>query len=93
MEIHFHRVYEVADLMADLVDVYGAFDELDWDSPDVSGCLTNFSKTSLLAHFCFAHLCIHDRKRCRKNPETVDVDSIEGPLSGMLFRPCRLTIF
>jgi hypothetical protein len=42
MEVLFHRVYEMADLMVALVDVCGAFDELDWNSPDVSGCLNKF---------------------------------------------------
>jgi hypothetical protein len=69
MELLFHRVKEKADLMARLVDVYGAFNELDWDSPNVSGCLNKFSKLSLLAHFCFAHLRTHDLKTARKDPE------------------------
>ena len=33
MELLFHRIYEMADLMASIVDVYGAFEEMDWDSP------------------------------------------------------------
>ena len=38
----FHRVYEVANLMADPIDVCCSFEELDWDSSGVSGCLTKF---------------------------------------------------
>ncbi len=76
MELLFHRVYEVADLMAANVDAY-SFEELDWDSQVVSACLAKFSKLSLLSHFCFSHLCIHDRRTWRKDPETVDIELAE----------------
>lgn len=76
MELLFHRVYEMADLMTDLVDVDSSFDELAWDYPEVTGCLSKFSKTSLLGHFCFTHIRIFDLRECRKDPETIDVGSI-----------------
>jgi hypothetical protein len=81
MELLFHRVYEMADLIAARVDICGAFDELDWDSPGVSGCLKKFSKTSLLAHFCYALIRIHDLGTARKDPEDLDVEDLESALS------------
>ena len=74
MELLFHRIYEVAELMAEtLTSDWDIFEELDWESPNVSACLNSFSKTSLLGHFCFAHLAIYERRRFRKDPETVDI--------------------
>src|ERR1035437_1896450 len=70
-----------ADLIAARVDICGAFDELDWDSPGVSGCLKKFSKTSLLAHFCYALIRIHDLGTARKDPEDLDVEDLESALS------------
>jgi len=46
----------MAYLMAALVIVPGSFDELDWDSPSVSTCLKQFTKTSPWAHFCFVQI-------------------------------------
>src|ERR1019366_8755312 len=81
MDLLFHRVYEMADLIAARVDICGAFDELDWDSPGVSGCLKKFSKASLLAHFCYALIRIHDLGTARKDPEDLDVEDLESALS------------
>jgi hypothetical protein len=78
MELLFYRVYEVANLMVDLVNVSGTFDEICWDVPDVERCLTKFSKVSLLNYFCFSNLSQRDRKKARKDPDTFDVDSIEA---------------
>jgi len=78
MELLFHRVYEMADLMASLVDGSFTFDELDWDRPEVSGCLCRFTKTSILAHFCFAHIRLRDLTTARKDPENFDVDTLEA---------------
>src|SRR4051812_15135488 len=80
MELLFHRVYEMADLMASLVDDSFAFDELDWDRPGISRCLGKFTKTSILAHFCFAHIRLHDLRTARKDPETIDVNTLEAAL-------------
>jgi hypothetical protein len=46
----------MAYLMAALVIVPGSFDELDWDSPSVSTCLKQFTKTSPWVHFCFVQI-------------------------------------
>jgi hypothetical protein len=81
MELLFHRVYEMADLMAwEVVNLAYGFDELDWESPDVSGCLTKFTKTSILSHFCFANIRIHDLRTARKDPEEFDVEGLEAAL-------------
>jgi hypothetical protein len=77
MELLFYRVYEMADLMADVIDISGSFEELYWDSPNVGRCLIRFSKTSLLSHFCFTHIRLHQLRKCRKDPETVDFESVE----------------
>jgi hypothetical protein len=78
MELLFHRVYEVADIVAEIVDGdYASFDELDWYCPATGACLERFSKTSLLRYFCFRHLAIYESRRFRKDPETVDIESIE----------------
>jgi hypothetical protein len=78
MELLFHRVYEVAEIMAEvIISDYDPFGELDWDSADISACLQKFSKTSLLAYFCFSHLAIYERRMFRKDPETVKVESIQ----------------
>ncbi len=78
MELLFHRVYEMAEMTAAIVtagDCDYSFGELDWDSPCVHRCLSAFSKTSLLGYFCFAHIAIHERRRFRKDPEFVDVET------------------
>lgn len=76
MELLFHRIYEVAELMAEAVGGdWDPFAEIDWDSPNISACLSTFSKTSLLGHFCFAHLGVYERRRYRKDPETVKVEN------------------
>src|SRR5437868_8985810 len=85
MELLFHRVYEMADWMASLVNacddsVGWAFEELDWDSPAVSGSLKKFTKTSILAHFCFVHIRLHDLRTARKEPENLEVDNLEAAL-------------
>src|SRR5258708_7262121 len=80
MELLFHRVYEMSDLMAIMVNVSGSFEELDWESADVSGCLNRFTKTSILAHFCFTHIRMHDLKTARKDPEIFEVDDLEAAL-------------
>ncbi|MGH9611718.1 MAG: HNH endonuclease [Bryobacteraceae bacterium] len=78
MELLFHRVYEMADLMAYVVDVGDAFDELDWNCAQVSVCLNRFSKSSLLAHFCFTYIRMHDLKTARKDPEDMNVEDMES---------------
>jgi hypothetical protein len=83
MELLFHRVYEMADLMGRIIgdhDNLFVFDELDWGSPSVSGCLGKFSKTSLLAYLCFAFISIHDLQTARKDPEDMNVEALEGAL-------------
>jgi hypothetical protein len=75
MELLFHRVYEVAEMVGLAVDVHGSFEELDWDSAIVSGCLLKFSKISLLGHFCFTHLRLHDSRMFRKDPECIDIEA------------------
>jgi HNH endonuclease len=80
MELLFHRVYEMADLMASAVNAAYGFDELDWESPDVSWCLTKFTKTSILGHFCFANIRLHDLRTARKDPEEFDVEDLEAAL-------------
>jgi hypothetical protein len=80
MELLFHRAYEMADLMASVVDVSFAFGELDWGCPEVAGCLRKFTKTSILAHFCFAHIRLHDLRTARKDPENFDIDDLESAL-------------
>lgn len=80
MKLLFHRVYEMAELMAALVNDTGAFDELAWELPEVSTCLNKFSKTSLLAHFCFAHIRIHDLRTARKDPENFEGVDLEAAL-------------
>ena len=78
MELLFHRVYEVAEMMAEVVTGdYDPFGELDWDSPNINECLNKFSKTSLLAYFCFRHLTIYECRRFRKDPETVDLEAMQ----------------
>ena len=83
VELLFHRVYEMADLMADIVEnsAHDCFDELEWSSSNVSTCLVKFSKVSVLGHFCFAMIRIHDLTRCRKEPETVEIASIQEALT------------
>ena len=83
MELLFHRVYEMADLMALIVGDHDnpfAFEELDWESPSVRGCLHKFSKTSLLAHFCFTYIRAHDLETARKEPEDMNVEALERAL-------------
>src|SRR5438270_897104 len=80
MEFLFHRVYEMADLVSSRVDVSFAFEELDWDCPDVSRCLHTFSKASVLGHFCFTHIRLHDLRTARKDPERFDIDDLEAAL-------------
>jgi HNH endonuclease len=79
MELLFHRVYEVAELVAERVtSECDPFQELDWALPNISACLNNFSKTSLLGHYCFTHLALNERRRFRKDPETVDIETEAG---------------
>ena len=83
MELLFHRVYEMADLMGRIIGDHDnpvAFEELDWDSPSVSCCLEKFSKTSILGYFCFAFISIHDLQTARKDPEDMNVEALEGAL-------------
>jgi hypothetical protein len=77
VELLFHRVYEMAEMMAGMVtaDCDYCFGELDWDSSCVHRCLVAFSKSSLLGYFCFAHIAIHERSRFRRDPELVDVET------------------
>jgi len=75
MELLFYRVYEIADLMAEAVMNDYAFHELDWESPDINGCLTSFSKTCLLEYFCFRHIAIYETRRFRKDPDSVDIEN------------------
>ena len=81
MELFFHRVYEMADLVATTVEndggEFGLFEELDWSSPGVKGCLSRFSKTSLLAHCCFAIIRIYHLRAYRKDSEAFDEDHIQ----------------
>src|ERR1700688_617119 len=78
MELLFHRVYEAAEMMTDIViGDYDPYDELDWDSPNIDKCLSKFSKISLLVYFCFRHLTIYERRRFRKDPETVNFESMQ----------------
>ena len=63
-----------------MTNVSFAFQELNWDSPDVSRCLHTFSKASLLGYFCFTHIRLHDLRTARKDPETLDVDDMEAAL-------------
>jgi hypothetical protein len=81
MELFFHRVYDMADLVATAIESdrgeLGLFDELDWNSPDVKGCLNRFSKTSLLAHCCFAIIKIYHLRAYRKDPEAFDEDHVQ----------------
>src|SRR5262245_45244632 len=73
MEFFFHRVYEMADLVATTIEnEAGVFDELDWSSPDITRCLSRFSKTSLLGHFCFAIIRRYHVRAYRKDPEIFD---------------------
>ena len=79
MELLFHRVYEMAEMMAEIVmSDFDPFGELDWEFPDINDRLNKFSKTSLLWHFCYIHLSIYENRRFRKDPETVDVQSIQN---------------
>lgn len=80
MELLFHRVYEMADLVSSTSTVSAAFEELDWDSPEVSRCLHTFSKASILRYFCFTHTRLHDLRTARKDPENLDVDDLEATL-------------
>jgi hypothetical protein len=78
MELLFHRVYEVAEMMAEVVvSDSDPFEELDWESPAINECLNKFSRTSLLGHFCFKHLSLFESRRFRKDPETVNIESIQ----------------
>lgn len=81
MELEFHRVYKMADHIAEVVDddTYG-FNEIDWECLEVSGCLTRFTKTSILGHFCFAMIRLHDLWLARKSPESLDVKDLEEGL-------------
>jgi hypothetical protein len=43
MELLFHRVYKVAEMMTEIViGDYDLYDELDWDSPNIDKCLSKF---------------------------------------------------
>ncbi len=81
MKLLFHEVYKIADLMISCISVQDSFDELDWTSCDVSRCLTNFSKISLLGHFCFTHISMYQYRKARKDPETIDVEFVEEGLA------------
>ena len=75
VELLFHRVYEMAEMMAAVVTGnWNPYEEIDWDTPEVTSCLTTFSKVSLLGHFCFAHIAIHERRRFRKDPVFVEIE-------------------
>jgi hypothetical protein len=80
MEFLFYRVYEMADLVSSRVDIVSAFEELEWDRPDVTRCLHTFSKASVLAHFCFTMIRLYDLQRARKDPEEFDIDELEAAL-------------
>jgi hypothetical protein len=81
MELFSYRVYEMADLVATTIEndrgEFGLFDEQDWNWPGVKGCLNRFSKTSLLAHCCFAIIRIYHLRAYRKDPEAFDGDHIQ----------------
>ena len=89
MQLLFHRVYEMADLIASAVNASYGFDELDWERHEVSGCLNKFSKASILAHFCFANIRLHDLRTARKDPENLEVGALEDALKnyGIPFLP------
>lgn len=89
MQLLFHRVYEMADLMASAVNASYGFDDLDWECADIRGCLTKFSKTSILAHFCFANIRLHDLRTARKDPENFEVEALAAALKnyGIPFLP------
>jgi HNH endonuclease len=80
MEFLFHRVYEMADHVSTMTNVYPSFEELSWDSPEVSGCLHRFSKASVLGHFCFTHIRLQDLTTARKDPENFDIGDLEAAL-------------
>ena len=75
MELLFHRVYEIAELMAATISDDWAFREIHWDNPDVDRCLKTFSKTSLLGHFCFRHIALHESRRFRKDSDFVEIEA------------------
>lgn len=89
MQLLFHRAYEMADLIVVLVEDSCAFEELDWDFPNMHGCLIKFTKTSILAHFCFACIRAHDTRKARKDPEEFNVEELEAALKsyGIAFLP------
>src|SRR3954469_18529686 len=57
-----------------------SFEELPWDSPEVSRCLPRFSKASVLGHFCFTHIRLQDLRRAQKDPENFDIADLEAAL-------------
>jgi hypothetical protein len=82
MKLFFHRIYEMADLVATTIENVGAFeggffDELDWTSPSVRECVNRFSKTSLLAHCCFIIIRQYHLRAYRKEPEVFDEDHLQ----------------
>jgi hypothetical protein len=64
----------MAELMAAIVSDDYAFEEIDWDDPNVDACLKTFSKTSLLGHFCFRHIALHESRRFRKNSDLMEIE-------------------
>ena len=82
MELLFYRVYEMAEIIGDIIkNDASCFDEPDWTSSEVSGCLLKFSKVSVLQHFCFAMIRTWQLRTYLKDPETVEVASIEEALT------------
>jgi hypothetical protein len=89
MELVFHRVYEMADLMAQIVEEdFDPFEELNWSSPAVNQCVGRFSKSSLLGHFCFTHIAINERRRFSKDSDLVSIE-LEQHAFQRYQIPCR----
>ena len=78
MEFLFHRVYEMADLVSSRIDIVSAFEELEWDRPEVTQCVYKFSKASVLGHFCFTMIRLYDLQRARKDPEEFEIEELEA---------------
>jgi hypothetical protein len=70
-------VYEEADLIASIInDGVDYFEELEWTFPPIGKCLVKFCKTSLLAHFCFAVICVEEHRKYRKSADMMDAESV-----------------
>jgi hypothetical protein len=72
----FLDAYRHAALIEEVVDEEFLFEELEWNSEEISGCLRKYSKITILHFFIYYSIAIHYRRHYRKNNDLIEESDI-----------------